>query len=539
MELAQSTAWKGIAVGEQLYAFSPMIALIVTMLAIVACPLLIGRGARTIASVTLMGVLVSLVMCFRVGAVIPDGGLSGLSTQSSSAILLVDNLSIGFEIILLVFMVGVMGLWLVGSCDREKNAPEFFILLVGSALGMALMVSTANLLMMVIAMETASLPSFALVGFDKSNRRGAEASLKYMIFGAVSAAIMLYGVSLLYGLAGSLGIPEVAGYVVDQLADGPNKILTMIALLCVFVGIAFKISAVPFHFWCPDAFEGAKIEVTTWLSVVSKAAGLVMLVRILTFFSAAVPNELAMSILSPIVWAIAIVAMATMTVGNFAAYRQESVKRMLAYSSIAHAGYMLSAAAVLLHPSGAGSASPISALLAYVLVYLFMNLGAFGTTALVSWHTGNDRLDSFSGLMRRAPMLAVPMVMCLVSLIGLPIFAGFVAKWWILISLGQMGGTVGWVLVSVVVANSLFSVYYYMRIVVKMTLVDDGQPVIRSSPIGIGLVNACALLLIILFFAANPLKQTADRYAENLVTSASVSSSQEATVASASTAEDK
>ncbi len=534
MEFAQSTAWDGIAVGEHLFAFSPMIALTVTMLAIVACPLLIGRGARTIGSVTVLGVFFALILCFRVGGVVADGGLSGLSTSPAEGILLVDNLSIGFQILLLVFLAGVILLWWAGSSETEKNAPEFFILLVGSALGMAMMVSTANLLMMVIAMETASLPSFALVGFDKTSRRGAEASLKYMIFGAVCAAIMLYGVSLIYGLVGSLSVPVIATYTVDQFMGGGNKLLLTVGLLCVFAGIAFKVSAVPFHFWCPDAFEGAKIEVTTWLSVVSKAAALVMLVRVLTFFSAAIPNAFAMSLLDPIVWTVAIVATVTMTLGNFAAYRQESVKRMLAYSSIAHAGYMLSAAAVLLHPSVAGSESPITALLGYVVVYLFMNLGAFGTVALVGWDTGSDRLDAFTGLIRRAPLLAIPMVMCLMSLVGLPVFAGFVAKWWVLVSLGKMGGTVGWVLAVVVVSNTLFSLYYYMRIVVKMTLKDDGQTPLRASPMGVGLVNICAIVLMVLFFAADPFRHMTERYSKNLVTASTLSSADAITVADSS-----
>jgi NADH-quinone oxidoreductase subunit N len=538
MELAQSTAWDGIAVGEHLFAFSPMIALTLTMLAVVACPLLIGRGARTIGTVVVLGVVAALFLCFRVGAVVADGGFSGLSTSPAAGILLVDNLSIGFQTLLFVFMLGVITLWWVGSSETERNAPEFFILLVGSALGMALMSSTANLLMMVLAMETASLPSYALVGFDKTNRRSAEASLKYMIFGAVSAAIMLYGISLIYGLVGSLSVPAIATYTIEQFIGGQNTLLLSVGLLCIFAGIAFKVSAVPFHFWCPDAFEGAKIEVTTWLSVVSKAAGLVMLVRVLTFFSSAVPEVHAMSILNPIIWTIAIVAMVTMTFGNFAAYRQESVKRMLAYSSIAHAGYMLSAAAVLLHPSVAGSESPISALLGYIVVYLFMNLGAFGTVAMVGWDTGSDRLETFTGLIRRAPFLAVPMVMCLMSLVGLPIFAGFVAKWWVLVSLGKMGGTIGWVLAVVVVSNTLFSLYYYMRIVVKMTLKDDDQSPVRASPVGIGLVNACAIVLMILFFGANPFRQITDRYSKNLVTAATLSSTRTTTVVDATTPTD-
>jgi len=382
---------------------------------------------------------------------------------------------------------------------------------------MILMSGTANLLMIVVAIETASLPSYAMVGFDKRDRLGAEASLKYMIFGAVCAAIMLYGASLLYGLVGSLSVSEIARYIAAEISGGANRLLLGAALLCFFAGIAFKISAVPFHFWCPDAFEGAKIEVTTWLSVVSKAAGLVLLARMVAMLSAGVSGPLAMNVLEPIAWTIGIMAAVTCTVGNFAAYVQTSVKRLLAYSSIAHAGYMMMAAAVFLHPQAGAYGAGIAALLAYIVVYMFMNLGAFGITALVIWDTGSDRIEAFTGLIRRAPWLAVPMICCLISLVGLPVFAGFMAKWWVLVALGDMGGTLGWFLVIVLVLNTLFSLYYYVRIIVQMALMDDGQPVVRGPVGGIALVNVCAIALLALFLFSNPLKTAADRFSRTLI----------------------
>jgi NADH-quinone oxidoreductase subunit N len=439
--------------------------------------------------------------------------------------LIADSLAVGYQLILMVFLGGVMCLWWMGSSQRERNAPEFFILLLGSALGMVLMTSTANLLMIVLAIETASLPSYAIVGFDKRNRLGAEASLKYMIFGAVSAAIMLYGVSLLYGLVGSLSVADLARFTVDRASAGPFPLLLAVGLLCLLAGIAFKISAVPFHFWCPDAFEGAQIEVTTWLSVASKAAGLVLLSRMVLIFAAAVDDPLAMSVITPLAWAIGIMAAVTCTVGNFAAYWQESVKRLLAYSSIAHAGYMMMACAVFLNPGTEGSDIAAAALLLYVFVYMFMNLGAFGVTALVTWDTGSDRIASFTGLMRRAPWLAVPMIVCLMSLVGLPPLAGFLAKWWVLLALGKMAGTwastLGWFLVIVAVVNTLISLYYYLRIVVEMALRDAGEPEVRAPVSGMALVNVCALLLLLLTFAASPLKGVADRFTKGIYRPAS------------------
>lgn len=476
--------------------------------------LIVGRNAKTVASMALVGLAVTAWLTYKVGAEVAGGGISVMSPMAGMFI--VDNLSIFFKMFLLVFMAGVIGLWWCCSADTERDAPEFFVLLIGSALGMSLMVSTQNLLMIVVAIEFASLPSYAIVGFNKKSRLASEASLKYMIFGAVCAATMLYGVSLLYGFFGTLDAGAIAAMAAERLATpGADRLIVGMGLFCFFVGIAFKVSAVPFHFWCPDAFQGAKTEVTAWLSVASKAAGLLLLLRLVH----AVGTNLEGMLLGP-AWTIGILATITCTVGNFAAYQQNSVKRMLAFSSIAHAGYMMMAAAIFIDPATMRTFPAISAVIAYMVVYMFMNLGAFGVIALLESRNGGDEsITAFSGLIRRAPSLALPMLFCLVSLIGLPPFAGFIVKYYLLSALGEAGNTLYWALIVVAVVNTLISLWYYMRVVVQMMLRDDGKPVVHVPSGGAVLVNLCGIMLIALLVLSNPLKQRADQFASNLYAS--------------------
>ena len=505
--------------GRDLFLASPELALVGTIVVILVAPLIVGRSARLTGSITLIGVIVALWMTSRVAFSVTGGGEGPLAPDSAAGILVADNLGVCFRFILFFFIACVTALWWIGSSETERDAPEFFVLLLGSAVGMALMVSSLNLLVIVLAIEMASLPSYAIVAFDKRDRLAAEVSLKYAIFGSVAAAIMLYGTSLLYGLYGSLAVPQVAEGVVGDLVGGTNTITLGVALLCFFCGVGFKISAVPFHFWCPDAFQGARIEVTTWLSVASKAAGLLLLLRLVHTFSAAVGTPQGIDVLTPLAWTVGIVAMLTCTVGNFAAYKQTSVKRLLAYSSIAHAGYMLMAVAIFAVPGRAAASQSISAVLVYVFIYLFMNLGAFGITALVYWQTGSDSLDSFNGLIRRAPWLAIPMLFCLMSLVGLPPFAGFIGKYYLLYALAGQGSAAHWlywILFFVAVINTLISLYYYLRVVVRMMLVDDQRPVLHAPLGGVVLANVCGALLIIILVFAGPLKRAADGYSANL-----------------------
>jgi NADH-quinone oxidoreductase subunit N len=511
MNLLATTFWMPSM--NDLAGFTPELVLIGTIVAILLVPLFAQRTARVTALLAATG---TVVTALATASVVRSThvGFAGLAPSGAPPMLVVDHFSLFFKMLLALFLAAIIVLWVIGSKVRDEDSPEYFVLLLGSALGMALMVSTVNLLMLVIAMELASLPSYVLAGFFKRNRIGAEASVKYVVFGAVSSAAMIYGASLLYGYYGTLDIPTLARLIGQTGSKAAAGSLLPVALLGLCIGLGFKISVVPLHFWCPDVFEGAPIEITTWLSVASKGAGLAALLRVV--FSLANPAVDAASVasvrdtLGPVSLTIGIVAAITCTVGNLVAYRQASVKRMLAYSSIAHAGYMLMAAAILSSPGNGG----IAAVISYLIVYLFMNLGAFGCVALVYWATGSESSDAFRGMRRRAPWLAVAMAVCLFSLIGLPPLGGFIAKFKLLLALGQAQL---WWLVVVAVLNTLFSLYYYARLVWVMFFEDDDQPVIAAPAGGQALLLACAAVLILTGTVLAPwLLSQANAYAEHL-----------------------
>jgi NADH-quinone oxidoreductase subunit N len=506
---SSSTIWMPAA--SDLAGFAPELALIGTIVTLLIVPVLTRRSARLTSLIAATGAALTAMATLSVASSVGHG-FGGLSPAGVAPMLLVDPFALFFKMLLALFLAAVILLWTFGGRTRDEDASEYFVLLLGSALGMAFMVSTLNLLMLVIAMELTSLPSYVLAGFFKRNRISSEASVKYVVFGAATSAAMIYGASLLYGYYGTLDIPTLAGMI--GRSGTANSGVLAVALLGLFIGLGFKISVVPLHFWCPDVFEGAPIEITTWLSVASKGAGLAALLRIV--YALAHPALDAASVaalqnsLSSMSLAIGVVAAVTCTVGNLAAYRQASVKRMLAYSSIAHAGYMLMAAAILTSRTNAG----IAAVVAYLIVYLFMNLGAFGCLALVYWATGSETSDAFRGLRRRAPWLAVAMAVCLFSLIGLPPLGGFIAKFKLLLALGEAQL---WWLVVVAVVNTLFSLYFYARLVWVMFFEDDHQPDVAAPVGGQALIVACALVLVLTGTVLAPwLLDQANAYAEHL-----------------------
>jgi len=413
-----------------------------------------------------------------------------------SQMLSIDLFSQFFKMMLIMFAGLVLLQWWAGS-RRQTDAydvPDFLCLLMGALVGMALMASANNLLMIFIAIESASIPSYALAGFNKKRAAATEGSLKYVIFGAASSAIMLYGMSLVYGCTGSLGLQEIAA----QSTQGMTPLLA-IGIMAMLAGLAFKLSAVPMHFWCPDVFQGAQVEVVTFLSVASKGAAICLLIRILTSFGAA--SDIATGGLGGLAVGIAILGAVTATWGNLVALHQTNIKRLLAYSSIAHAGYMIMASSLVVQAVGSGGSSGTvdvaGAILFYLLVYLFMNLGAFTAALAVIQRTGSEDIRDYAGLSHRSPLVAILFTLCLLSLFGMPGLGGFMAKIYLMKAMADSGPS-GFVLISVLLLNTLVSLYYYLRPIYFMVFVTDTEdrPRIIPSAATAGLLILCATVLI-------------------------------------------
>lgn len=500
--------WKDLA------PFSAECWLIATLVAILIAPFFARRRNLACFFVSLIGLVVALIALLWIGPTSAD-----LASLPLHGILISDSFSMFWKAMLLVFVIGILFLWrAAASVDmHEGDGPEFFTLLIGATLGMCLMASTTNLLMIFLAIELASFPSYVLAGFRKTHRVGAEASLKYVLFGAAATAIMVYGLTFLYGLYGTLELSEIARQISTIGAVHPA--LLTIALFGLIVGIGFKIAAVPFHFWCPDVFEGASIEVTAFLSVASKGAALVLLLRVLMTLADAAGYQHAQP-LTALAVAVGLIGAITATVGNTAAFAQNNIKRLLAYSSIAHAGYMLCVISLLFNLNGAhqtdpntGTSAPAQALLLYLTVYLFMNLGAFAVAGLVYRATGSEDLSAFNGLVQRHPILAHSMLACMISLIGLPPFAGFIAKLNVLRVMMDNGGW-WWILVAAVAINSIISAFYYFRVLRAIYVRPADQPAFVGHPLGVALAAVCGIVLFLMLIWASPINNLAKHYSK-------------------------
>ena len=344
---------------------------------------------------------------------------------------------------------------------EHENHGEYYALMLLSVVGMMCMASGYDIVLIFIGLELMAISTYVLVGFLRRDRRSNEAALKYLLLGAFSSGIFAYGLSLLYGLTGSTNLGEISRGLSRLLVSDPHNPVAIVALLTTITGLLFKVAAVPFHQWAPDAYEGAPTCITGWMSVAVKAAGWAMLLRILIWG------------LGPMraVWlpVLVFVSIATMTGANFAALTQTNTKRLLAYSSIAHVGYMLlgliAGTATQLSPDG------IKGILIYLLVYTFMNLGAFGViTSLRHRKVIGDELDDLNGLYSRAPVEAILMLIFLLSLAGIPPLAGFYGKYFIFLSLIETGH---YALASLGVFYSVFGLYYYLKMANAMFM---GQP---------------------------------------------------------------
>src|SRR3990170_3479712 len=363
---------------------------------------------------------------------------------------------------------------------------EFYFLLLTSFLGCVMMPSSRDLLMLFISLEMVSAPGFLIAAFRKSDPRSNEAGIKFFLIGVLSTAVMLYGMSLIYGVTGTLNLVEIGRALSGVLGEGRES-LVLTAILFIVTGFAFKVSAVPFQFWAPDTYEGAPVPVAAFLATASKAAGFAGLLQVMFV---AFPNQ--HEFWAPIFAALSI---ATMTIGNFIALQQRQVVRLLAYSSIAQAGYMLLPFALVSADAGLNQ-DAFAAAVTYILIYAIMTLGAFAVVIAMTRESRGLLIADFAGLGRRAPVLAVAITVFMVSLAGIPPTGGFWAKFLVFKVAIEHGG-IGTVLAVVMLVNSVISLVYYLAVPKQMLFVEPefDRPV--RSPVLVTAVTVLATVAIV------------------------------------------
>ncbi len=360
--------------------------------------------------------------------------------------------------------LAVVTAWLCTEGKFTQHVGEFMALIALATTGMMLLVSTENLLLVFVALELVSLSLYVLTAFNKGSARSAEAALKYFLFGGMAAAFMLFGFSFLYGLTGSIHLPIIAAKISWQAADP----LTLVAIVFVVVGFGFKIAAVPFHLWAPDAYEGAPASAAAFIASGSKVASFFILGKLLQVGLPGVAGSGAWKALAPGWMAvIAILATASMVFGNLAALAQSSLRRLLAYSAIAHAGY------ALLGLIGGSQ----SALLYYAITYAVTSMGVFGVVAVMENRAGSESVVGLAGLRERSPLLAGVLTVFVLSLAGIPPLAGFFGKFYVFIAAAKQGEGLGyWWLVALALAASCVSLYYYLQVLKQVWVVPSERP---------------------------------------------------------------
>ncbi len=433
---------------SDIWLLSPELSLTILALVVIFLDLTIKRRAA-VALTALLGLAVPAGFTFALATSLPA------NHKAFFGMLTVDQYAIFFD--LLFLLIG--GIMILISYDYVnkyvRSAGELYSLLLLSVTGMMLMASTTELISIYISLELTSFPLYIMAGMLRSDDRSAEAAVKYVLLGAMSSAILLYGFAFLYGLTGTTDLAGIARQTV-QGGFASNNILLLLAVIFVLAGFGFKVSAVPFHTWAPDIYEGAPTPATAFFSVGSKAAGFAALIRVFIAANLGPSNS------QTIVMLLAVIAILTMTLGNVVAIVQSNVKRMMAYSSIGQAGYILVGVAASVGTHNAGG---ISSALFFLFIYVLTNLGAFAGIIALGHATGQEQIRDFNGLRFRNAWIAVGTALCLLSLAGVPPMAGFFAKFVLFAAAWQQGLT--W-LVIIGVLNSLVSMGYYGYLVYAM-----------------------------------------------------------------------
>jgi NADH-quinone oxidoreductase subunit N len=435
---------------------------------------------RNVGWLTAGGLLLSIVISLIFGQ-------PGESISVLGGMIRFDWLGFFFKI-LFMFAAAITALLLM---DHEKAGQrgEAYLMLLASLLGMNLMAVSADLIMLYLSIETASIPLYLLAGFIINDERSTEAGFKYLLFGILASTVMLYGFSLIFGFSGTTDIYKLSA----MLAEGKITLPFFFGLLALLiVGLGFKISSVPFHFWAPDVYQGAPTPIAGYLSTVSKAAGFAVIVRLFfVAFSFGDQPEL----LQSWTWTLAVVAAITMTVGNLLALNQTNIKRLLAYSSIGHAGYALIGVVAFMQKNDLSNVEQLgpASVVFYLVAYIATNLLAFGIVMAFSSVTGSDELSDYSGLSRRSPLLGLMVLTAFLSLAGMPPFGGFVAKVFVFAAGVQANYT--W-LVIVGIINSIIAVYYYLNVIKYVYLYRMPEQDEEKHPISLSRSYAIALVVL-------------------------------------------
>ncbi len=438
---------------EELWALRPEYWLAALGLVLLVADLLLPQGRKT-----------AVGWAAVVGLVLGLGPIASMLGEPSRTVFFGTYVVDGFATFFKLVVVGSTALVVLSAMDyfrgQTAHEGELYALLVFTALGLVLMAGSADLILLAVAIEFVSLTSYVLAGYVKADVRSTEAGIKYFLFGAGASAVMLYGFSLLYGLTGETGLYAIA----SKLRTAPTPAVVA-ALVLALAGFGFKISMVPFHQWTPDVYEGAPTPIAAYLSVASKAAGFAALVRLLVVALAPTAVD----------WITLIAGLSalSMTLGNLLALPQRNIKRMLAYSSISHAGFLLIGVAAYRGDFGTPG------LLLYVLAYTFTNLGAFFVAIVVGQRLGSDAIPDYAGLAQRAPALAALMALFMLSLTGIPPTAGFLGKFYLFGAAINNG--LLW-LAAVGVVNSVVSLYYYVNVIRVMYLLPPVQPTPLHEP---------------------------------------------------------
>ncbi len=486
---------------SDLYLLAPELSLTFLALIVMVVDLIVKRRIVTV-TVALIGLIVP--MGFAISQAIMVANHTLPSVHAFYGMLVVDQYAIFFAIVFLIIAAVIIlsSYSYVGKYVKADG--EFYTLLLFSVTGMMFMASTSELLTIYISLELTSIPLYVMAGLLRTSERSAEAAVKYVLLGAMSSAILLYGFALLYGLTGTTDLTGIATSIEKGVQNG--NVLLLIASVLILAGFGFKISAVPFHMWAPDIYEGSPTPATAFFSVGSKAAGFAALLRI--FITGGLGQVNLMSLIT----IVSIVAVLTMTLGNLVAAVQTNVKRMMAYSSIAQAGYILVGFAASL--SGQNSDGS-SAVLFFILVYVLTNLGAFAGIIALANATGGEKIEDFRGLAKRAPLLSAGTALCLLSLGGIPPMAGFVSK--VLIFSAAWSQGLYW-LVVIALINTVVSLVYYGRLVKVMYFDAPLKEDHLTTPMGLSSsIALTTAAVIVITFAAQVVWLIANPAANSLL----------------------